>query len=73
MMLATLQVFDGHSRMILDLLITPKMFFTASTDLMVCAWVYESLTPVRYFKGTTSLGFLSKIKVKTVSCGLNLS
>ena len=37
--------------MILDLHVTPKMFFTASTDLTVRAWVYEFEENVRIFKG----------------------
>jgi hypothetical protein len=53
-------MFEGHKRMILDLLLTPKMFYTASTDLSVCAWVYEALTPVRLFKGNASFNFLAE-------------
>ena len=45
------QTFLGHSRMILDMVVTPKMFFTSSTDLTVRAWVYEFEESVRVFKG----------------------
>ena len=45
------QSFNGHSRMILDLFVSPKMFFTSSTDLTVRAWVYEFEESVRIFKG----------------------
>ena len=37
--------------MILDLFVSPKMFFTSSTDLTVRAWVYEFEESVRIFKG----------------------
>ena len=37
--------------MIIDLCVTPKMFFTAGTDLSVRGWVYEFEENVRIFKG----------------------
>ena len=37
--------------MVLDLVVTPKMFFTASTDLSARSWVYDFDECVKIFKG----------------------
>ena len=34
-----LQTFQGHTRMILDIIVKPKAFYTSSTDLTVRSWV----------------------------------
>jgi WD40 repeat protein len=33
------QTFHGHTRMILDIIVRPKAFYTSSTDLTVRSWV----------------------------------
>ena len=45
------QTFDGHTRMVLQIVVTPKMFYTSSTDLSVRSWVYEFEESVKVFKG----------------------
>ena len=45
------QTFEGHSRMILQLIVTPKSFYSSSTDLTVRGWVYNMEECVRIYKG----------------------
>ena len=45
------QTFEGHTRMILQIIVTPKSFYTSSTDLTVRGWVYNMEDPTRTFKG----------------------
>lgn len=37
--------------MVLQIVVTPKMFYTSSTDLSVRSWVYEFEESVKVFKG----------------------
>ena len=45
-----LQTWQGHTRMILEILVLPKAFYTSSTDLTVRSWVYEFEDATNIFK-----------------------